>query len=157
MSEQFNQNYYDSEDENQEEIAEYVQKQEKQLEQEIDDEANQKDPEQDQKDKAENAAQEKEKDKDNVLEPKANIPIGLKKNLNEQDINIIKNSAADEDEENRIFWYCDNCKRGIQPKEVRFDCQICPDYTLCRKCNDAKIHNHRMKKVVVPANAVPPK
>ncbi|EAR96396.3 KRI1 family carboxy-terminal protein (macronuclear) [Tetrahymena thermophila SB210] len=94
-------------------------------------------------------------DKDNVLNVKTNIPLAIKKNLKDNEIQAMTQSDKGEDGL-YLWWYCDNCKKGIQPGQFRFDCQECPDYTLCKICNEGQFHDHPLKKQIVPKNCVPP-
>lgn len=55
-----------------------------------------------------------------------------------------------------IWWYCDQCKRGIQPGKLKFECKECPDFTLCRLCHRKVKHEHKFAKSKVPAESVPP-
>lgn len=52
--------------------------------------------------------------------------------------------------ETHLWWYCDECKKGIEENQPHFDCKICEDYTLCKKCFEIAEHEHSMKKNFVP-------
>ena len=39
---------------------------------------------------------------------------------------------------------------------MKFDCLECEDYTLCKKCKELSMHNHKMRKNFVPKGCVPP-
>ncbi|KAL4456193.1 hypothetical protein ABPG74_014154 [Tetrahymena malaccensis] len=119
----------------------------------VEDEDDDMDEEQDENDGKQNAQQ--DDDKDNVLNVKTNIPLAIKKNLKDNEIQAMTQPDKGEDGL-YLWWYCDNCKKGIQPGQFRFDCQECPDYTLCKICNEGQFHDHPLKKQIVPKNCVPP-
>ncbi|CAD8141501.1 unnamed protein product [Paramecium pentaurelia] len=88
-------------------------------------------------------------DVDNVIKIKPTIPICMKKNLNQEEMDALK------EEDVTIWWFCDACKQTIEPNHFRWDCQICEDYTLCENCN--KEHpQHKLKKSLVPKFCKPP-
>ena len=55
-----------------------------------------------------------------------------------------------------LWWYCNSCLKGIQKLEQRFDCFECENYSLCKKCYFLNVHDHKMKKFVVPETSNPP-
>jgi protein KRI1 len=57
---------------------------------------------------------------------------------------------------NQIWWYCDICKKGIQPQTYKFECPQCPDFTSCKKCERLADHPHKLTKSKVPVDSVPP-
>ena len=54
------------------------------------------------------------------------------------------------------WWCCDGCSNGILENHWRFDCQECPNFTLCEGCRGKVIHGHRLKKLKVPLGCAPP-
>lgn len=49
-----------------------------------------------------------------------------------------------------IWWYCDECSKGIQENEPHFDCMTCGDFTLCKQCKENTEHQHSLRKTFVP-------
>jgi len=96
-----------------------------------------------------------------VIIPKVTLPLGIKKQVNRQEIAAMAEQTA-AGQGQAIWWYCDSnqyvpylttavCHKGIQEKEPRFDCQTCEDVTLCRRCAEASLHpQHKLKKATVP-------
>jgi protein KRI1 len=41
---------------------------------------------------------------------------------------------------------CDGCRKDIT-SELRFDCNVCEDYSLCENCNENVEHPHKLKSV----------
>ncbi|CAD8059236.1 unnamed protein product [Paramecium sonneborni] len=89
-------------------------------------------------------------DVDNVIKIKPTIPIIMKKNLNQEEMDALQ------DEDVTIWWFCDVCKQTIQPNNFRWDCQVCEDYTLCENCIQQH-SQHKLKKALVPKSCKPPK
>lgn len=54
------------------------------------------------------------------------------------------------------WWICDGCDEGIKENCWRFDCQECPNYTLCETCRSKVVHDHRLKRFKVPLGCAPP-
>ncbi|KRX03734.1 hypothetical protein PPERSA_04242 [Pseudocohnilembus persalinus] len=153
MSKKFGKKYDSKEDRYLEELKKYDDEMEEERENIFNEQQN--------KQLQQNKAQKGDKD---VTDIKVNIPIAKKKNITKEEVeamtkNAVKNEEENtsEEEYNMVCWYCDNCERGLQPGEVRFDCQECPDYVLCIQCQKTEIHNHhRLKKLSVPQNCAPP-
>lgn len=56
-----------------------------------------------------------------------------------------------EDEEGENQWfYCDNCFNVIKENKIKYECETCEDYCLCKGCFAAQNHQHQMKKSKVP-------
>lgn len=133
----FNEQYFNQEEENEEEVKAYLDN----VEQEFDI---------NQKGKPLNKRLEREKEEG--LIPQANLPFEMKHKINHEEAQMVQEST------NKIlWWFCDNCSKGILPLEQRFDCMECPNYCLCKKCNSLNIHEHKLKKFIVPEKCVPPK
>lgn len=81
---------------------------------------------------------------------KTNIPVALKKNLNKEEMTAMEDTGM------QIWYYCDECQKGIQPLGMRFECMECDDYVLCKSCKENVEHAHRFKKQIVPENCPPP-
>ncbi|EGR27880.1 zz domain protein [Ichthyophthirius multifiliis] len=141
--------YYDQEDENLDELKEYEKKFYKQQEKNDENDDTQQNK---QKEKPETQLGE---DKENLLNPKVNIPLASKKNLKDNEIQAMIQNDKDQNGV-YLWWYCDNCKKGIKPGQFKYDCVQCPDFTLCKLCNDGKFHEHNTKKSTVPQNCQPP-
>ncbi len=93
-----------------------------------------------------------EKEKEEGLIPKVNIPIEMKHKLNKTDAKVIEKNTN-----KNLWWFCDNCSKGIEPLSHRFDCMQCNDFTLCKPCYNLKEHNfHKIKKFIVPEGCFPP-
>ncbi len=57
----------------------------------------------------------------------------------------------EDDEEGENEWfYCDNCLNVIKENKIKYQCEVCEDYCLCKGCFAAKNHQHQMKKSKVP-------
>ena len=80
-----------------------------------------------------------------------NLPLIMKKKIGKEEA-----MAMQESMKTNIWWYCDNCGRGIRPLEARFDCMECEDYTECKQCAEMKNHDHKMKRFIVPEGCEPP-
>jgi protein KRI1 len=74
---------------------------------------------------------------------------------NEEEYNEYNEYEAGEDEENQWF-YCDECKNAIKEGKIKYECETCEDYTLCKDCFKSINHSHKMKKDKVPAGFAPP-
>ena len=61
-----------------------------------------------------------------------------------------------EQNEENLWFYCDQCKKALKEGKIKYECKTCEDYTLCKKCFKAKGHEHQMKKDIVPAGCNPP-
>ena len=76
----------------------------------------------------------------------------MKHNIKKDEINAIQQATN-----KTLWWYCDNCEKGIQPLTHRFDCLECPDYTICKNCYELKEHSHhKRKKFIIPDGCFPP-
>lgn len=57
----------------------------------------------------------------------------------------------EENEEGEDEWfYCDNCLNVIKENKIKYQCETCDEYCLCKGCFSAKNHQHQMKKSKVP-------
>ena len=92
-----------------------------------------------------------QKQKEEGMIPKPNLPLEMRHNLKKEELKTIEKSTN-----KLIWWYCDNCLNGIQPLNLRFDCLQCPDYSLCNSCFSLKEHEHKMKKFFIPDGCFPP-
>jgi protein KRI1 len=54
------------------------------------------------------------------------------------------------DNENNEWFYCDECLKAIKENKIKYECDVCEDYTLCKSCFTSKNHQHQMKKSKVP-------
>jgi protein KRI1 len=133
----FNENYYDEEDEAEDELLRYVEEAEAKVDSMIVGEDTRP---QEEKERTAPDAEE-----DVALHPSSSVPILMRKKLNNDEASVLQQSMKD-----NLWWYCDNCNRGIKPLEARFDCMECDDYTECKQCADLKGHDHQMKKFIVP-------
>ena len=52
------------------------------------------------------------------------------------------------------FLFIPECLKGIKELEPRYDCFQCEDYTVCKKCFELKVHNHKMRKNIVPEGCI---
>lgn len=58
------------------------------------------------------------------------------------------------DNSHHIGVTCDGCDAGVQG--FRYKCLTCPDYDLCDKCENKKLHNqHVMIRIPTPDHAMP--
>ena len=48
------------------------------------------------------------------------------------------------------WFYCDECKKVIKENKIKYECEKCDDYILCRDCYKSVNHSHKMKKDKVP-------
>lgn len=56
-----------------------------------------------------------------------------------------------ENEEGENEWfYCDNCYNVIKENKIKYECETCGDFNLCKGCFASKNHQHQMKKSKVP-------
>lgn len=141
MAQVFDDEYYEQEEEDNNEIEQYLDNVEQEFDKGLGNNNKHTNPE-----KEELAMKEKEEG----LLPKANLPLHLRHNINNEEAQQIQQATNQ-----GLWWYCDNCHKGIQPLEQRYDCFDCSDYTLCRKCYEMRIHEHKMKKFIVPECCVP--
>ena len=57
----------------------------------------------------------------------------------------------EEGEEGENEWfYCDECLKVIKENKIKYECEECQDYNLCKECYNTKNHMHQMKKSKVP-------
>lgn len=145
----FNDQYYDAPENEEDQIKHYL----KTIEQEFDN---------DESDEEMENRTSKDRNKDQIdfdmvtrekeegLIPKPSIPIHMKHNINDQEAEALKASLQ------AIWWYCDICLQGIKPLESRFDCLTCPDHSECKNCAQARSHEHKLKKFIVPEGCIPP-
>ena len=56
--------------------------------------------------------------------------------------------AFEQEEEDYDVWYaCDGCFQPIKEGKFRYDCEVCPNFTLCKTCfSKNKKHLHTFKK-----------
>jgi protein KRI1 len=87
-----------------------------------------------------------------TLDVKTGVPVQMKPALNKEEAQEIADAKGGEN----IWWLCDGCDEAILPLQPRYDCCECPNYTLCKKCADMRIHDHKMKKLFVPDGCKPP-
>lgn len=146
MNKMFDDEYFEKEDENEEDLKRYVDEIEDIYDRAIQGEK----PLPPNPNKPQPKEGTLEYDKEMILNPKPSIPISLKKKLNNVEA---KEMAKNLDS---IWFYCDNCYRGLKPLEPRFDCMECSDYSECKQCSGLKTHTHKMKKFIVPEGCVPP-
>lgn len=142
MGQIFNDQYYEQDEDNNNEIEQYLDNVEREFDKGLGGDNKPLDPENEKM-----ILEEKEEG----LLPKGNIPVHLRHNINKEEVEVIQQATHQP-----LWWYCDNCYKGIKPLEQRYDCFECSDYSLCRKCSDLKVHDHKMKKLVVPEGCVPP-
>jgi protein KRI1 len=102
-----------------------------------------------------------ENEKEKIIEEKSfdyrcNKAISDKENLIQDDEdmyndNEYNNDNEDEnDNENNEWFYCDECLKAIKENKIKYECETCEDYTLCKSCFSSKNHQHQMKKSKVP-------
>jgi protein KRI1 len=143
MNNVFNNDYYEDEEEDEEELKKYVEE----VEEDVDKMIAGDDKEQAKGDKGAKGAGDEEEDV--VLKPSTNVPITMKKKINKEEAEVLKTAMNDP-----LWWYCDQCGRGIKALEPRFDCMECEDYTECKQCAELKQHEHQMKKFIVPEGII---
>lgn len=132
VQQQYDSDYYNQSDEDQ-----------KQLKGEIADFHEQQDGNND-------GTEQKQKENDKEIMLTANLPVGMKKNMSKVESENVQQQCA-------LWWYCDQCERGLVENEIRFDCEECLDYTVCAKCEAQQQHpDHKMKKLRVPKGCSPP-
>jgi protein KRI1 len=74
---------------------------------------------------------------------------GYKEDYVDEDAYI---NEEEENEEGENQWfYCDNCFKVIKENKIKYECDTCDDYCLCKGCFSAKNHQHKMKKSKVPS------
>lgn len=74
-----------------------------------------------------------------------------KQEKNQQSEQNDENNNDDENENGENEWfYCDNCIKAIKENKIKYDCETCQDYTLCKECFSKVNHAHQMKKSKVP-------
>ena len=54
------------------------------------------------------------------------------------------------------WWCCGGCFKGISPGDLRFDCTVCENLTLCCDCKLAKPHDHKLSKKRVMEHCIVP-
>jgi len=152
MNEQFGEDYYENEDQEENELEDYIKQQEEEY-----DQMYEENPAKEDEDKKETAANGKKESKqadaskdDQLLATKAAIPIFNRVNLKEAETKEIANALGN------LWWYCDTCFKGIKEGHPRFECLECEDFCQCKACADLKDHPHKMKKFVVPQGCAPP-
>ena len=139
MNNIYNDEYYEDEDEDEDKLKKYVEEVEDDVDQIIG--GGEK-----LKEEIDNSKPVAAMDPDDVvLKPSSNVHITMKKKINKEEAEVLKSALNDP-----LWWYCDQCGRGIQPLEARFDCMECDDYTECKQCAELKGHEHQMKKFMVP-------
>jgi len=138
----FNDDYYEQDEEDHNEIEQYLDNVEREFDKGLGADNKPIDPV-----KEKIALEEKEEG----LLPKGNLPIHLRHNINKEEVEQIHQTTNQV-----IWWYCDNCIKGIQPLEQRYDCFECSDYCICRKCYELQVHTHKMKRIIVPEGCYPP-
>ena len=141
MATAFDDGYYEAEEEDEEQLKKYVQE----VDENIDKILAGTEP------REEDRAQAAKPDEDVALKATSNLPIMLKKKLGKEEA-----AAMSESLQTNLWWYCDNCGRGIRPLEARYDCMECEDYTECKQCSELNGHDHKMKRFIVPEGCAPP-
>eukprot|EP00921_Rhytidocystis_pertsovi_P008297 GHVQ01013607.1.p1 GENE.GHVQ01013607.1~~GHVQ01013607.1.p1 ORF type:complete len:625 (+),score=97.46 GHVQ01013607.1:430-2304(+) len=58
-------------------------------------------------------------------------------------------------EEDHDWWVCDACEQGIAVGQIRYDCKVCPNYCLCKRCHRIVKHPHGMMREKVPEGCEP--
>jgi protein KRI1 len=76
-------------------------------------------------------------------------------NINDEENLIDEENLNDINDENEWF-YCDECRNVIKENKIKYDCEKCEDYLLCKECFKAANHPHKMKKSKVPLGCKPP-
>eukprot|EP01022_Parablepharisma_sp_SALTPOND_P018561 TRINITY_DN304_c0_g1_i10.p3 TRINITY_DN304_c0_g1~~TRINITY_DN304_c0_g1_i10.p3 ORF type:complete len:616 (-),score=178.81 TRINITY_DN304_c0_g1_i10:24290-26137(-) len=79
--------------------------------------------------------------------------IGTAKEEPEKEENEVQEESENQIEE---WWFCDNCQKPVKAGDIRYDCTMCDNYTLCRKCFKTANHPHKLKKEKTPATCKPP-
>jgi len=54
------------------------------------------------------------------------------------------------------WFFCDECKKIIKENKIKYECDNCPDFMLCKECFKSVKHPHKMKKSKVPLGCKPP-
>lgn len=96
-----------------------------------------------------------ENDLEKVIEEKSfdyrsNKEIPDKQKLIENDREDYNYDNENENEEDNQWFYCDECLKAIKENKIKYECDICEDYSLCKTCFTNKNHQHQMKKSKVP-------
>ena len=94
-------------------------------------------------------------DKDPIDEDDLDISEEEPENETFGNSNLETNQAPTTDAHS-LWFYCDICAKGIKPLKFRFECEQCPDFTICKRCKTSQKHAHKLKKFKVPAECVPP-
>lgn len=64
---------------------------------------------------------------------------------------------AEADQGYETWFTCDECFKAINGGGLRFDCQICDNFSFCEKCyKKNQSHLHKFKKVKIPKSHGPP-
>jgi len=75
-------------------------------------------------------------------------------NLNDESKGYYNNEEQEiyeeENEGENEWFYCDNCFNIIKENKIKYECETCDDYCLCKACFSSKNHHHQMKKSKVP-------
>lgn len=75
------------------------------------------------------------------------------------DYNIEDEEGEDEygDNEGENQWfYCDQCRKAIKENKIKYECEKCDDFVICKECFKSSSHAHKMKKSKVPLGCKPP-
>jgi len=91
-----------------------------------------------------------EDDEIEKFEKKQEKHLQLEEGEEEENIN------EEQKNDNELWFYCDSCKKPLKEGKIKYECQTCDDYTLCKKCFKKNGHEHKMKKDVVPPGCAPP-
>lgn len=70
-------------------------------------------------------------------------------NNNIEDYNADPKGEEAGDVSETEWWYCDECKEVIKPGKLKYECNECEDYTMCKACYKILKHPHLMKKAKV--------
>jgi len=107
--------------------------------------------------------EEKEENENQDENQEEKIPENSEDSKNVENVENVENQAEDDEEnydenqgEEEEWWFCDNCKKPIKGGDIRYDCTMCDNFTLCRKCFKTLKHPHKMNKEKTPMIAKPP-
>lgn len=89
------------------------------------------------------------------MEAQIKQPTRFSKKTAQKETENTENNQHD-DENNELWFLCDDCQKPIPAGKKRFDCLTCENFTLCAKCFKVNTHPHEFEKQYVPENCVPP-
>ncbi|KAF8821900.1 zinc finger, zz type domain-containing protein [Cardiosporidium cionae] len=68
----------------------------------------------------------------------------------------MENEIPEEDDTDHLWWMCDCCNLGIPGGKNRYECSICENFALCKKCHTSTRHHHPLIRKRIPDESQPP-